>query len=230
MTNLRKLFIPFSFCCGVLWSSNGADAAIIVNVQDKTITAGSTSNFVDVFIRSSDGTDTLDFANYDFAISLVSGSSTLQFSGTQNALQTGLPNYVFAGDAGPVTEVTLNNSQYAANAGTISFNGVSLTTSPNTALLARLEIDSVLGLLTPAQANGNQFRISLVNSGNTLFLDENGATLGIDPSSFSLANSGLITIQSSAAVPEPSTFAVIAMTLGGLGVLRRRKNQKAEAV
>ena len=203
-------------------------ADIIIDVQDAMITAGG-SGWVDVFISSSDGSDTLDFANYDFAISVVGvPASTLQFSNPQDLTETGFFNYVFAGDADAITVVTLNNSQYAAYAGTLLFLGVDLTTSPSTALLARLEVESVLGPgQTAAQANGEQFEISLLSSANTLFQDENGNDLTIDGSSFT--NTGLITIQATAAVPEPGSLALCAIGAAVMAYRMRRQRNKTHS-
>ncbi len=206
--------------------SSTARADMIVAIQNTMITAGG-SGFVDVLI-SSTGTDTLDFASYDFQISLVGGpASTLQFSNPQNLTETGLANYVFAGDAGAINVITLTNSQFTADAGTLSFAGVGLTAA--TSLLARLEVESVLGPgQTAAQANGEQFRISLLNSFDTLLKDENGNDLTIDGSSFTIPNTGLITIQA-AAVPEPSSLGLCAIGAAVMGWRMRRQRTKTHS-
>lgn len=223
MNRLRK-FSRLLLLCGVLWNSREVRADIIVDVQDAMITAGG-SGFVDVLI-SSTGTDTLDYYSYDFQISLVGAPvSTLQFSNPQILTETGLGNYVFAGDAGAINVVTLTNSQYVADAGTLSFAGVGLTAA--TRLLARLEVESVLGLgQTPAMANGEQFLISLLNSGDTLFKDDLGDPLTIDGSS--ATNTGLITIQGAAAVPEPGSLGVCAIGAAVMGWRMLRLRRKAQ--
>ena len=198
--------------------SSAARADVIVDVQDAMITAGG-SGFVDVLI-SSTGMDTLDFASYNFAISLVGAPvSTLQFSNPQNLTETGLGNYVFAGDADAINVITLTNSQFVADAGTLSFTGVGLTGA--TRLLARLEVESVLGLgQTPPMASGEQFLISLLDNGNTLFNNELGNPLTIAGSSFT--NTGLITIQSTA-VPEPGSLGLCAIGAAVMGWRMRRQ-------
>ncbi len=213
MNHFRKLSLLLSLCCGVLWNSSGADAGIIIGVQSTSITAGGTGS-VDVLI-SSDSNDLLDFAAYEFAITNVGGPvSTLEFT---NATEVGGSPYVFAGDNLGINVSTLTNSQLIANDATNSGTGVILN---STFLLARLGLNHVLGPgQTAAQAGGEQFQISLLNSGNTLFQDN---TLPV-PTTFAFSStSGLITV-SSAAVPEPSTFAAIAMALGGFGLHRRPK-------
>ncbi len=217
----RFVFLNLLFLSAM---ASTARAAIIVDVLDATITAGG-SGFVDVLI-SSTGTDTLDFASYDFQISLVGGPlSTLQFSNPQDLTEIGFGNYVFEGDAGAINVDTLNNSQFVADAGTISTNGVGLTLA--TRLLARLEVESVLGLgQTPAMANGEQFLISLLNSGDTLFIDHLGNPLTIDVSSFT--NTGLITLQGAAAVPEPSSLGLCAIGAAVMGWRMRRQRSKTD--
>lgn len=65
-------------CSSVLLNSAKGD--VIVDVQDASITAGGTG-FVDVLIDITGG-DNLDFANYDFLITPVSGGSALDVTRT----------------------------------------------------------------------------------------------------------------------------------------------------
>lgn len=223
VNRLRKLSMLL-LLCGVLWNSREVRADIIVDVQDAMITAGG-FGFVDVLIISSTGTDTLDYYFDDFQISLVGAPvSTLQFSNPQILTETGLGNYVFPTlNAGAINVITLTNSQFIADAGTLSFAGVGLTAA--TRLLPRLEVESVLGLgQTPAMANGEQFLISLLNSGDTLFNDDLGNFLTIDGSS--AANTGLITIQGAAAVPEPGSLGVCAIGAAVIGWCMCRLRRK----
>lgn len=219
MKTLRKLFILLSLCCSVLWNSSSAEAAIIVAVQSTSITAGGTG-FVDVLI-SSNSNDVLDFASYEFNIAAVGGPvSTLEFANPQILTEDQDASYVFFGDNLGINVVTLTNSTFIGDDATNSGTGVTLTAT--TSLLARLDLLHVLGIgQTAAQAAGEQFQISLRNSVDTRFED----TLAT-PIAFS-STSGTITVQA-AAVPEPSTFAAIALAFGGFGVHRRRKNRKLE--
>ncbi len=205
--------------------SSQARAAIVVTIQDATIAAGG-SGFVDVLISSNTSLN-LDVAAYDFEITLVGTPariSTLQFT-TPQVTEVGFADYVFAGDAAPIDVFTLNNSRFVAIAATESFNGVSLTAT--TRLLARLELESVLGPGgTPALANGEQFQISLVDSGDTFFGDFEGNRLDVVPSSF--ASSGLITIQDITAVPEPSSLALCALGAAAMGWRIGRRRSKAQ--
>lgn len=148
------------------------------------------------------------------------------------------PNpYVFLGDTDAANfYATQDPSETRVFGGdsTFSLNNISLTSTQ--LLLARLEIQHVTG--TPLTAVGDTFTIALVNNDNgtpgdltddsTLFQD-NALTpltfaVGSDPSLF--LNIGTITI-TSAAVPEPGTFAVLTFAAASWcgHRLRRRKIQ-----
>jgi hypothetical protein len=97
-------------------------------------------------------------------------------------------------------------------------------------LLARLQVEHITG--TPLAAVGDTFTVKLINSDNgmpgdftddsTQFLDDSSNNLTIDPLSYS--GSGTITI-TSAAVPEPSTLAVLAFVSATfIGRRWRRRN------
>ena len=208
---------------------------IIVDVQNASISAGGTG-FVDVLI-SSTGTDNLFLTGYHFEITGSVANGALQFR--PNAFQTNAQQsvvapvpYVFAGDTDSGNffanrqDPTL--TQIIGGDNTLSGTGISLTSTQ--ALLARLQVEHVTG--TPLAAVGDTFTVKLINDDNgtpvdftddsTQFLNDTLNNLTIDPLSY--FGSGTITI-ASAAVPEPSTFAVLAIASAAVigKRLRRRK-------
>jgi hypothetical protein len=225
-----------------------ASAAVIISVQSASVTAGGTG-VVDVLISSTLASENLYSAGYEFEITGSSGNGSLIFRPTfdivfptdpltqSNSEQDELLPYpyVFATDKDPLNffanqmDPVLTRLQGGDSTG--SGNNVTLSTTPM--LLARLELQHVSA--TPLAAVGDTFTISLINSDNvligdvsddsTLFMDDAMNPLpfasGSDPSAF--ANFGTITI-TSAAVPEPSTFAIMAVV--GAGVVGRKLRRK----
>jgi len=210
---------------------NSAEADIIVDVQDAFITAGG-SGFVDVLI-SSTGTDDLEFASYLFELTNVGApSSTLEYA-AQNFTEDLLGNYVFFGDNAGILSFTdgdplYPNSQFGAT-DQVDLNGA-VTLTGATQLLARLELNHVLGGgQAAADTIGEQFRITMLDTGDTLFADDVDDLI-IDASSFAPlgVGGGIITVQA-AAVPEPSSFAVLGFATAGFCAWRRKKNRKQSA-
>ncbi len=208
---------------------------IILDVQDASISAGGTG-FIDVLI-SSDGTDNLFRTAYHFEITDAVANGSLQFrpsvfqTNDQQSVVAPVP-YVFGADTDPgnffATRQDPTVTQIIGGDNTLSGTGVSLTTTQT--LLARLQVEHITG--TPLAAVGDTFTVKLINSDNgmpgdftddsTQFLDDSSNNLTIDPLSYS--GSGTITI-TSAAVPEPSTLAVLAFVSATfIGRRWRRRN------
>lgn len=204
----------------MLWLGFGATlahGAVIIDVRDNTMSAG-TSSFVDVWLTGDPG-DTLEEFGYEFSITgATPQSGDLQFSAVQSnseVTETGPPPYVFLGDSGSfnatqITPVLLSGGDALALGSDLSVDG--------TFLLARLELTHVGSLINPS----HQFTISLVPGAGS-YLDTDTDTAGVQPLAFT-SLSGTVTV-TSAAVPEPSSFALlgVAATVGGYAQRRRKK-------
>lgn len=215
----------------LLSSAVPLSAAIIVEVQDAFIVADGVG-YVDVMI-SSDGTEDLFLAGYEFQISGDATFGDLLFRPTQLSTEIDVPGpngYVFGNvptgnfNATPdFTFLTLSGGDFLN-----ALPAISLSSTQQ--LLARLEVEH-FSTGSPLDAVGNTFRIGLIDNGATEFWSDDEQTLSaIDPDSFELINSGMVTI-TSAAVPEPGTFGVLAIAAASvLGRrLRRRKVNEAAA-
>jgi len=100
----------------------------------------------------------------------------------------------------------------------------SITLTSTQQLLARLEVEHISS--SPLDAVGNTFTIGLIDNGATEFWSDDLGTLStIDPASSQLSNFGTVTI-TSAAVPEPGTFAVLA--IAGVGFLGRKWQRRTK--
>lgn len=221
-------FLILILSCVLL--SQAASAGVIVSVQNASVSAGGIG-FVDVLI-SSTATNPVQFASYEFLISGSILNGALQFRSPQLSSEQTIAapsQYVFLGDTDPSNFSAVRNPLNFANltGSDSTLSGTNITGDLNTGvfkLLARLELEHVTG--TPLDAVNDTFSLMLVNTDpdpfdplddSTLFLDDLLDVQIIDGSSFS--NFGTITI-TSAAVPEPSTFALLAF-LATAGISRR---------
>lgn len=215
----------------LLTSTAPLSAAIIVEVQDAFIVADGIG-YVDVMI-SSDGTEDLFLASYEFQIAGDATDGDLFFRPTQLSTEIDVPDpngYVFGNvptgnfNATPdFTFLTLGGGDFLNALPAVSLSGTQR-------LLARLEVEHVSSD-APQDAVGNTFTIGLIDNGFTEFhSDDIGTLSAIDSDSFDLSNFGTVTI-TSAAVPEPGTFGVLAVAAASvLGRrLRRRKVNEAAA-
>lgn len=225
--------------------STHAFGAIIINVESKNFTAGGLG-FVEVFISSDEVTaDELSLANYEFKITptgpngTANGELLFRLDADQSTDEQTDPTYVFSPFNSGITSIVSPDQTVIVGEDSDSLgNNVLLTATPK--LLARFEL--VHTSATPALAVGDTFTIGLINTDpgtldpfddTTFFADNSGNGLtyqvGSNPSAF--ANLGTITI-TSAAVPEPSTFAILGMIGAGMlgRNLRRRKSTEMENV
>lgn len=208
-------------------TSPSARGAIVVQIEDTTLSAGQTGA-IDVLISSTDGTDQLGRFSAEFAITQISGTGILNFQSSFNSAdlnrqsdseQTSTsPEYVFlnrlnaVNSFGSVTQVGGQGvTQFDRASENVLING-----GPR--LLARLELEHV----TPALDQPAVYQVALLNSASTRFQLFDNSVVPISPSSFS--NLGTVTIS---AVPEPSTAAFLlagmcAATLRG----RRRSGRR----
>jgi hypothetical protein len=228
-----------SFVIFVFWSvSQAALGGVIVEVGNASIAAGGTG-FVDVWI-SSTGTDSLSSAAYEFKITGSATNGSLEFRSSQLDSEQAESDYVFF----PYTDAAnffaapdAVDAMRLQGGDSISFSlagPAAITLTATKQLLARLEL--VHSSVSPLDAIGDTFTISLINTNpltpsdplydpladSSLFLDNNFNALSIAPLSFSGAGTINIT---SAAVPEPGTFAALGLAAlaGGVRQLRRRR-------
>jgi hypothetical protein len=193
-----------------------AQADLIISIGNASIVQGGTG-FLDVRIRSDNGTDVLEGFFAEFAITPLVGSSTLVFSPTQTNGQLSQSDYVFFGNSsdpapnnvGPPTTLI---AQDAAN----TLPGTTIPSAAPGFLLARLDLSGVSAVA------GDSFLVSLVNSINTDFF-------GPSPTIFSYTSSpGTVSI-TGAAVPEPSSFLLMVGGMGAVGWRYRRRKAAAAA-
>jgi hypothetical protein len=215
----RILALAFSALVAA-WAAP-AEAAVIVTVNDAVIQPGGTTN-LNVYIRSSDGTDLLN--EFGFGFRITSGARRIEFVDPQSDLQLGEPDYIFAGDSaavdtpfdvGFVSEDTVPNDTYVGN---------DLTTSGSNVSFAADKLLVVLELTASAAAPpimGDTFTVELLTDSFTYFQSTEGR-LEIDATS---DLSGTVTVGAPvAAVPEPSSL-VLFSGLAGLALVRCRRRR-----
>ncbi len=213
LSNLM-LIVILAFC-----SSVEGDIIVSFGGPVNAVAGGGTS-FIDVFVSSRPGTHILDVFSGEFLLKPVGTSPVggLQF-GTQLEAQLSQANYIHNGNSAgsPVGNVSGgNNETYIGGDSTANFLGTLVPEDPLNRLLFRLDLTT-----TTAQA-GHQYTISLVDLGNTFFLNENFDPLSIGTASFT--NTGTINI-TSAAVPEPgSVFLLSSILAVCLWRTQRKKN------
>lgn len=227
----RIFILPVVSCCMLMSTACGD---IIISIESKTITAGSANEYVDVFIEGDTG-DTLGQFGYQFDITGANASSgDLQFQAVQSLSEQGIGTpfpYVFFGNADPGAI----NSEPLPLVNTTLIGGdvvgpplpglpLDFVSIDGKFLLARLELQHV----GPFNPGSYDFNISLNTTSLSTFFDRdvfsNFYTSGQISSPL---GSGTITVNA-AAVPEPSSMAILAV--GGLAaVLRYRRRKQIRA-
>ena len=207
-----------------------AKSDVIVTVQNANLTTNGTG-FIDVLISSSVAIEQLAQTTFVFSIG---GSPNLQgsleFLEELDDLNYSPPNYVFGSATGNFGDF-LNSPTEISGSDTFETGETNATISPIAMTLVRLNLKHT-AIGDPELAVGGSFTVSLNSpvSGDFSSVDDSGTPgdtvddvftpLNIDPLS---SLTGTITI-TSAAVPEPSTFAVIAMF--GVGAIGRKLRQR----
>jgi len=199
-----------------------AKADIVIQLQSTTMTAG-TSGFVDVWLTGAP-VDQLGRFGYEFSISgATPQSGDLQFavvqSNSEQTIGSSLPDhqgYVFLGD----TDAGNWNSNLGANAVTLVGGDVlnigNFVSIEGRYLLARLELLHTGAMSLASHA----FTISLnqLSPVTEFDMDWDADTTTNYSAGQITSLSGTITI---AAVPEPSTFALLGLFAAG-GAIRSR--------
>lgn len=206
-----------------------SSAGVIVTVQDANIVANG-SGFVDILISSSAPNELLSSVNFEFAIvGSPSPTGSLEFLPTTDF---GPPGYVFGPATGNYFE-TIASPTSLTGGDSYQTGDVNVTLTGTPANLVRLNLKHNTG--TPLAAVGSTFQLDLVSSLLTdfQFWDDMGTPGDLSddgPTSLPIDlllsdTSGTITIISgAAAVPEPGTFAVLA--IAGVGFVGQRLRKK----
>ena len=198
-------------------------ADLIIRIDDARLQAGSIGS-VDVWVRS-DASDTFSLVSYMLRIdpvAQVGGSLEFQPSFAdgldfhQNNAEQFDPNYLFAGNTEPSNFFAARQDPVRTRlVGTDESRTGNVTiASPTWYLLGRVELQHITP--TPRTSHGT-FRVSLMaDPANSYFqnfdFDEfDPRQPKINPVSYSISNSGIITI---ASVPEPSSLLFFVSVLG----------------
>lgn len=224
----RSRLLQISFLMLAWAFPSGTEAGIIVSVQDTTINAG-LSETIDVLVHKDAGAPDWNvlFAQYSFLITPGGGAiGSLEFDTVQPDTEQGDTFYPYLFSAFQPTGnfSGIQNGVFQYDGGDSTNDLADLTTiGSNDLLLARLNVTHVLPLLTPpSAANGSTYTVSLIDA-NTDFWDEDLNSVAF------LGNSGTITINGAAAVPEPSSLIILASAGCWFGLRRiRRRPRLAE--
>ncbi len=198
--------------CLVVVSNASAQAALVINVGNLFLNPGETKS-VDVLFDASG--DSLQAFGVRLQID-APANGLLRFGNPPSDAELSAGNYVFAGDSfaalnGPFSSVfatTTTDDTYDGGDITNSGSGISITNTNN--LLVRVDITALAG------ATPGTFSLNFDDT-NSTFFDENAVS--VDFTSIS----GTITVNSPNAVPEPSSFALIATCMGAIWFVKRRQ-------
>lgn len=217
----------------ILLVPTSGSADVIVTVQDAIIVADGWG-FVDILISSSAPNEPLSSVNFEFSITgSPSSTGSLEFLPTTDFSPSG---YVFGPATGNYLE-TIASPTSLTGGDSYQTGDVNVPLTGTPATLVRLNLQHNTG--TPLAAVGSTFELNLVSSLLTDFqfwndmgtpgdLSDDGPTsLQID---LLLSDtSGTITIISgAAAVPEPGTFAVMAIVAAGFAGQKLRRKKTVE--
>ena len=232
--------------------ANRSDGSLVFSATSLTVAVGSTSVTTEIRVRSTTGTDTLQYFAIKADVVTVTGGRTLNFgASTQdgtNTLRTVSPYVLF--DRG--TAVTLSSTTFAFNATSTSVSfrdGVAISAlsggpvtdsspvSPGSTtglLVATLQLSTnpLVGLQF-----GDSFRIDLTALTSSAESFATGSPLSPGSLSFTGAATGRgsgvgtdlnltaanFSSSTITAVPEPSTFAMLGLVAGLFGATKLRK-------
>lgn len=191
----------------------------ILQVHNASISPNQTTS-VSVSIHSNSA-DSAALFNAELLITPIGSTlGVLRFVPIQIADETADSDYIFASDSGGYAATPQNSPAFdSIVAGDFSGSIQDVTIGAAPRLLLRLEVEYLLPLnVDPASVVGEQFQISLVDAGNTFFLDSSYVTgPSIDPSSFSLGAAGLVTVQANTqSVPEPTSLVLLISAIAAI--------------
>jgi hypothetical protein len=220
----------------LLTLSVDASAAVIISVQGGNVTTNGTG-YVDVLISTSLLPEQLTTTTFAFEIGGSPNlTGSLEFVAEPDPATYSPPDYVFGGATENYSDsITLPTS--ISGSDSFEDGDTSVTITSTTQTLVRLGLKHT-AIGDPSLAVGSLFTItmnppglsdfqSIFNNGTPGdFSDDVYTDLAIDPAS---SFSGTITI-TAAAVPEPSTFAIMAVVGAGVAgrKLRRRKSTELQ--
>lgn len=219
---ISRVFILAVVALGV--SVRTCRAELVFSFQDKFLKSGEEGS-IDVFIRSTTGSDHVQFANYAFDITFPNTASPgfLQFQPTALQLKTEQSvsspfPYIFFGDTNSanINAVVQPQTPQAITGFDSTASGNDVTIGTSNLLLARLELKHI------GASQSGDFTIRLRNDpGQTFFEDRNGnrATISFASSSF-----GTVSVS---AVPEPSSLVLCAIVIAFTIRHNRRKRTQA---
>ncbi len=207
----------------IVWiASTTSHAGLIVEFESVQMEPGRVGS-IDVYVRSSDGTDLVAQYNTLFRITRISGQGILEFQPTaeQSNSETLEPNYVFFGDSNDFLSTSEDSNKNELTQGDIAFVDVRLDAAiANRRLLGRLEMIHRLPADQLSTFAGAEYQVSLVRN-TTFFAREDLNTLvPIEEASFT--NFGTVTF---AAVPEPSSALMLLVALYSIGSRRRTQDR-----
>lgn len=238
---MKRTTVILTALLGLFAFATPASADLVITVLDTTMAENATSQFVDVRISSTTGTDLLAIYNYQFQLTPQGGNpdlGALDFDATNNvynnAYKNGPPAYVFAAHTGYSNGDQIGNSSAPFdqfNAGDFStdsgnFVNVTVGDSGNPSLLARLLLVPEFG--TNAPHVGDKFDISLVTDPNVTNFQYADADNNLHDVAFT-GVTGTVTIGPPVTpVPEPGTTALLSGAASAVLVgsaLRRRRSR-----
>jgi hypothetical protein len=219
---LALVFVPIA-------STTRAD--YIVNVTLNTSALTTTAN-------SSQGPFAIDFQLNDGSVSGGNGNNTATISNLNlNGGSLGSVNPLGAPSGSDVSG-TLTSTLSITDAGSLGgFNDFNQAFTPGSSLSFTLDLTTSV---STSEGNGtgspDQFSFAVYSNGGAslaslLTIDITGANPAVTTSGGSLGNGALVPAPNVAAVPEPSTFALLTTGIGllALGTIRRRGRRQLAA-
>ena len=199
-----------------------ASGGVIVNTPNATIDSNGTG-FLDVLISTTDS-DNLAAAFYEFEVTPFAGGSALSITSIEGGMTGNVfGDYVFNGTDHFGQEVDITTPLPGTNFIASDTLDLDAGVTATDALLTRIHFQHTAGPGGASGAIGDQFHLTLLDNGDTVFEDDAFNVLSIDASSF---DSAVITITGSgASVPEPSG-AVVLLSLTGMFAAMRRKRSR----
>jgi len=201
---------------GLVLLGQPARADLIVSFGSAVVAPGGTTT-LDVYVRSTTGTDTLTSFSLEYLLELDTpgGTATLSFVAPQSDSQLTDAGYLLFGNSlaefFPFTTITTTtdpDDTYLGGDGALL--GLVLVPTTDT-LLTRFDLTAGAG--TP----GSVYRISLLPSLFTGFYDEN-----FNPVPFA-AGTGFVTVSAETVIPEPATLLLVGMAVTAAAFPWRRR-------